>query len=402
MAVEQPGAVLVVHDGELDDVCCVLEQAGIAFDEARPGGVAGERCLSAPLTISSPPFLLECLRKGEPAAGPRMAMLEKESRTARSMLVRGGVEWMVRRPVHPAALQLLVLHCLYSGPERRKTKRVSIGARVRFRVGWRQQAGVLEELSARDCRILSKRKRAIGDRVKLTLPAEFAGRRSLRIEGRVVRVAAASGDEGASEICLVFDALSAVERVRLEEVVAAHRRGPAVLRDATSVSTKRSEPNRDAERTVIAFREPSELADEAEQGPEAAHAETPARRGDSRHSFERRVISMGGEATRVLVGRNISLGGMCVNPTPTLALGDELQIAIHAPGIETPLVARVNVARDDGERGLVLSFVDLSKPTQAYLREMLANLPGLVSSDDESATGESPCVVSEILEQRTA
>ena len=40
------------------------------------------------------------------------------------MMRRQGVNFIVARPVHAAAMRLLVLHCIYRGPERRKQGRV--------------------------------------------------------------------------------------------------------------------------------------------------------------------------------------------------------------------------------------------------------------------------------------
>ena len=89
-----------------------------------------------------------------------------------------------------------------------------------------------------------------------------------------------------------------------------------------------------------------------------------------------------------------------MDPAEALAVGDRLQIAIHVSGHETPLILNVEVARDDGPRGLLLHFCDLSKTAESYLREVLANLPGL-SSGGGASSEEAPRVISEILEQRT-
>jgi hypothetical protein len=397
------GGVLLIHEGELSDVGDVLTQAGIAFDEKRPGSVATYSYLAAPLVISSPPFLLEQLDAGHDTQGPRMAILEGQSRTARSMLARGGIEWMVRRPVHPAALRLLVLHCLYAGPEKRKSTRVSIGAEVSFRSGWRRGAGILQELSERDCRILSKKRISVGGSVKLRVPGEISGGKPLGVVGRVVRTASAPYAKDTNEICLVFDALPAPDLARLRKVVAAHARGPALLRaDDPDGLQRRESRRRPSGRSVItiAHAEQEAVTDAAEALSDCEHEPDAAeRRGDSRHAFERRVIATDEQATHVLVGRDISLGGMRVNPTPTLAVGDTLQIAVHVPGQETPLVLNVRVARDDGSDGLLLHFDDLSITASGYLKEVLANLPGLAAGDGDSSSGEAPRVVSEILSE---
>jgi hypothetical protein len=401
----EAGPILLIHDGELEDVGEVLAQAGIPFEEKPPNPQSTGSYLGAPLVISGSPFLLDQLRTGQVANGPRMAILDGESRTARSMLARGGIEWMVRRPVHPAALRLLVLHCLYAGPEKRRSTRVSIGAKVKFRSGWRRGAGILEELSERDCRILSQRVISIGAHVKVRLPGEIGGGKPLGLSGRVVRTAAAPYAKHTSEICLVFESLVAADVARLGKIVAAHRRGPAVMeRGDRDALQRRDRPQ--TPRSMIAVGDAPDTALAPGEAPEGSIDEGSSdRRGQARHPFDRRIIATDEQATRVLVGRDISLGGMRINPTPTLALGDTLQIAVHVSGQETPLVLNVRVARDDGPEGLLLHFEDLSLTASAYLQEVLANLPGLSEGDGDPASVDTPRVVSEIvsetLERRT-
>jgi len=69
-------------------------------------------------------------------------------------------------------------------------------------------------------------------------------------------------------------------------------------------------------------------------------------------------------------------------------------VALYGSAGETPLVLEVEVARDDGERGLVLRFRTVAESAQRYLDKLLDALPVLDA-------GRSPApgvVVSEILE----
>jgi hypothetical protein len=391
--------VLLVHDGELSDVCARLAEAGIPCEEALPDASSVDAFLGAALVISSPNYLLERQRRGHIGVGQRMAILAGESKTARAMLTRGGIEWMVRRPVHPASLRLLVLHCLYSGPEKRRANRVTIGAMVGLRVGLRTDVVLLEEISERDCRLLLERRVATGKRVKVRIPPEIAGGKPLALKGRVVRTQTAPEADGQTEVSLVFDALRPKEVVRVREIVANHEHGPAVLKDAA----RPKRPERRESRSVIQIGQREEPVEPAAE-PVPVSVEDPLhpeRRSSARHVFERRVIAMGEQATRVLVGRDIALGGMRVNPSRALSLGDRLQIAVHVPDQETPLVLIAEVARDDGPDGLLLHFRGLSKVAESYLKEVLADLPG-VSSGDDASSEESPRVITEILERRTA
>jgi hypothetical protein len=103
----------------------------------------------------------------------------------------------------------------------------------------------------------------------------------------------------------------------------------------------------------------------------------------------RRVVALGEEAARVLIGRDLSVGGMRVERAPNLAVGQRFQIALHvAPG-QTPLVLHAEVVRDDGMRGFAVRFRDVEESAARYLAKMVDSLPVL-------AGGEG-VVVSEIV-----
>ena len=100
------------------------------------------------------------------------------------------------------------------------------------------------------------------------------------------------------------------------------------------------------------------------------------------------------EAARVLVGHDLSAGGMRVAPNPALFVGQQLRVALYGSPGETPLVVDARVIRDDGERGLVLHFGTVPESAARYLEKLLDVLPILDG-------GRSPApglVVSEILD----
>ena len=116
---------LVLHDGELTDVCALIAKLGVDHTEHR-GRPEGEFAKIAwDLVVATPKRLLEV--ELAPGIRPtRIAILEKDSKTLRSMLQRAAIELIVQRPVHPEALRLLIVHVLYRGPEKRQSRRVSI------------------------------------------------------------------------------------------------------------------------------------------------------------------------------------------------------------------------------------------------------------------------------------
>jgi hypothetical protein len=297
---------------------------------------------------------------------------------------------LVRQPVHPAAFRLLILHALYRGPEKRRTTRVSIGAPIRFRIGLRRRNAVLAELSTRGCRMLVDPNchRAVPDRlVTIALPPEVTDdKRPLSLRGHVMRVTRA--DEGDDVIAILFELLGEAVRRRLESIVSAHSHGPAVLDEAVS----------DAIRSAPIAPEADEPQPPARDDP----ADEPAseRRTQERHSITRRIIALGDEAARVLIGRDLSIGGMRIDSTPGFALGDRLKVAVHIRADGQPLVVSAEITRDDGPDGMALRFVDLSPAARACLDEMVGALPSILESD--SSNEGSGVVVSEVVERRVS
>jgi hypothetical protein len=79
----------------------------------------------------------------------------------------------------------------------------------------------------------------------------------------------------------------------------------------------------------------------------------------------------------VLIGRDISSGGMRVRPDPDLALGDMLKLAVHSrPGLPAIMV-KAEVTRDDGEDGVLLRFHDLPDSIAARLEQIMDGLPAM-------------------------
>ena len=95
----------------------------------------------------------------------------------------------------------------------------------------------------------------------------------------------------------------------------------------------------------------------------------------------------------MLMGRDLSRGGMRVDPNPLLAVGMKLQLAVHAETREMPLILNAVVDRDDGERGLVLRFCDLSAELSRYLDYVIHALPLVIDDDDDEG-----CLITELLE----
>lgn len=131
------------------------------------------------------------LAEGRPPAvrsWPRtLAVVDDGSRTLAAHLSRIGVAMIIRRPIHPRALRLLLIHELYRGPERRGKKRVLIGHPVRAGGGLFKHGATLLELSRTGARLALANPPRIGSLIQFVLGKELTNGKPIKVQARVVR-----------------------------------------------------------------------------------------------------------------------------------------------------------------------------------------------------------------------
>ena len=318
----------------------------------------------------------------------KIGIVSEDSNTLRNMLRRSGFDLLIRRPVHPYALRLLLLRALYRGVERRRESRAPVGYEISYRTGVRRRRAMLVELSTRGCRLLTDRAINIGSRVTLDLPSEITCTRSLQLRAKVIRSNPDENGAGGKQhaVALAFEKLSRLNRRHLVQVVKVRSRGPLVLSRAMA-------------RTSGAVAESPEPAPDPveESAPIAAAGSAEDRRKDPRAAFERSVTSLGEEASQVLMGRDLSVGGMRIEPDSGLEVGTKLQLAIYGAAREEPFLVRAIVVRDGGDEGVGLRFEHLPSDVAARLESLVASLPSVESLHGTEADGLGS-VVSRILE----
>jgi hypothetical protein len=223
----QSSGTLLFHDGELADLHAMLEELGTPF-AARLGELeAGDHEAPWDLIIGTPQRLLGLPFQALGASQQRIAICDQDSRTLRNSLRRAGIDLMIRRPVHPAALRALLVHALYRGPEKRRLPRASIGAPVRYRAGWRQHPAILADLSLGGCRLLSQQAVERGKTITLLLPADLTRGRGVALKARVLRVGASTGQPAeTTALTAKFEKPSARAIGTLKAILAAHASGP--------------------------------------------------------------------------------------------------------------------------------------------------------------------------------
>jgi prepilin-type N-terminal cleavage/methylation domain-containing protein len=492
-------AVLCQRGNELAEFASLLGDLGLSVDVHSGDLPTAEVLAGACLVVVAGQRLAE----GRPVAlrsWPRtLAVVDDGSKTLAAHLHRIGVAMIIRRPIHPRALRLLLIHELYRGPERRGKKRVLIGHPIRTGGGLFKQSATLLELSRTGARIALANPPKIGSLIQFVLGRELTNAKPIRVRARIVRAIAPTSGTRAGESEVGVALLDPVELAKPIQAILdrfalgpattgsglrasppagrvapptsaarataavpcapapASAKGapplaptahpPAVAPSCTAAATPASppEPRRlppsyqpavasgptaaaplasepalpapcpdpeivslplDAADTEIEVLETDfdlELELDDEDDTESTFDEDPTRkheaerRRSARVPYEQRVVALDAQAARVVVGRDLCLGGMRIAANPELAVGDVLRLALHAGSETQPLVVLAGVERDDGEDGLVLAFAALTVPQRERLEKILA-LSGAIQSPAEDEGGEADSlVVGELL-----
>lgn len=370
-------AVLMLDDGELDDVQQLLQEMAIPFARIRGGAIVPGSEPPRDLLIATP-RRIDAVRDavGEAVDGPvRVMVVNEDSNALRSQLRRSGFDYLVRRPVHAEALRLMLLHCCYKGEERRREPRVPVGVEVSYSLGLAERLATLVDLSSRGCRLLSRHRVERGKRIQVLIPEVLdAGEDAelLTVPARVIHVESTeSGGIECFRIGASFEKLDGSTRSALALIIEDRAQGPATLR----------------------AKPPSGV--QADDGDNRAIS-VDDRRRKTRGAYSQTIPAFGERALRVLVGRDLSVNGMRVQPHPDLWIGDHLQLAIYGEAGEAPMLIWGRVDRSDGDRGVLILFDPQDPRTQARLERLVASLPSVESLHDSEAEAMGT-VLSEIL-----
>ena len=135
--------VLLLDDGELEPVRVLLEQLGADFE--RLSGSSARVPVPRPETLLVTTAALArrlAIKREVRAAVPRatwIAFVSNEPPAENAPLQAAGFDFLIREPVHPAALRVLVSRALFRGADARRAPRVACGHPVTFKTGfWRQ------------------------------------------------------------------------------------------------------------------------------------------------------------------------------------------------------------------------------------------------------------------------
>lgn len=365
-------SVLLIDDGELDDVRVLLAQMGAEFVHLRggqiPAAVEPPRDLFIATTRRA--LLSEEWPVGN-GAPKKIAVVTEDSNTLRNRLRGAGFDLLIRRPVHPYALRLVLMRTLYAGKEKRSEDRIPIGHPVRYRSGLLQKKGTLADLSLGGGRLLVGERLTPGTRITIQMPNGVTDGKPLSVRGTVLRTAAAGENSGGAKYAaaLQFEKLSLEMKRRIYGILTDRVHGPAVLPQAVEM----------------------DQVSEAEIAAEAIN-----RREDKRVAFEREVL-IPSEAESVVMGRDLSMGGMRIHPHPNLKLGDRIDIALYGNPREEPTMLKAVVVRDEDDGGFGLAFQNVEVRVAEKLEKLIAQLPA-IEPLQEGESESMGSVVSRILD----
>lgn len=402
--------ILLLDDGELDEVVSVLENLELSFTRLRGGEIPEELAPPSELLIATPRRAGR-VRRGSPpgtrAGRPvRTIAVEEDSTAMRRMLRRMGFHMLVRLPSQPAIWRLLIRRAIYQGDERRLAHRVAVGSDVSIgdRHDW--QGSRLIDISNRGCRLASEHPLEVGRALTIELPEKTTDAEALCLCGEIVRVAQGSDETGSPThtAAMVFDSsLSELQRSRLGAVINKWSMGPSSISAARPGGAPELPPCvSDAipgltldDETDPAIQVGEQVAVQLE--PHTAGDRESDRRNHSRGAFLAPVVAIGDDAHRVLMGRDLSAGGMRVERLPGLEVGSRLRLALHGTNRSEPFLVDAKVVRDDGEEGFAMAFERVDAGLAESLEKLVACLPDIESLEEGEARGLG-AVISEILD----
>ncbi|HEM45702.1 MAG TPA: PilZ domain-containing protein, partial [Alphaproteobacteria bacterium] len=382
---------IVVYDGDkLADVYRMLERLGVRPERARMSGPTRFQGWDLPprlLVVDAQDALAFDWPQNLIHDGVvRIAVVSSASAVVGRMLRSQGFHYLVRRPLHEQALEVLLRHALHRGQDRRAEARAPLGIDARLRTGrWRWPAPcTLLELSPTGCRIITREDVPLLSTVRLGIGRGITRGRPIALRARVVR---RRRDAAAGEwaLALRFTAMPADQRGRIDDLLARSAIGPtSALVDTPPTRIARWWRARHGGRGA----EDATRALNSEQERDVAGSATdplrspPERRHVMRAALDAEVLALDRDRARVsavLAGRDLSTLGMRVESHPDLEVGLRIIVAFYDHVSRGMIEISAEVVRDDGGRGLGIRFLEMSAECAARLERLVATLPTLES-----------------------
>ena len=122
-----------------------------------------------------------------------------------------------------------------------------------------------------------------------------------------------------------------------------------------------------------------------------------------RASFDQEVVTLDSSSERVqnvLFARDLSTGGVRVDPHPELQLGDRFVLVLYDALFSESVVVDAEVLRDDGERGFALRFADPPAHTVRKIERILERAGEIERC--HSPGDSNRVIVAEVVQEKRA
>jgi hypothetical protein len=409
---EQP-EILLLDDGELSGVAGVLDDMKLPYRRLRGGEIDGSLPPPGDLLVTTARHI-HVVRRGSPPHGRfgrpiRIIAVQEDSTAMRRMLREMNFHLLVRLPSQDSIWRLLIHRAIYQGDERRENRRVVVGNSVAVGGEVAARDVILVDISNRGCRLLSTEPLQPHSPITIDLPEKTTGGLPLTLTGRLIRCHEEQGEDGTTShiaAMLFEERMSESQQTQLGTLINRWSMGPGSIiqpgESKTSLPPLRSTVIPGLmldEETDPAIRVGEPVAIHLSLGGARRESDSAGsdRRSRTRGAYSGPVLAMDGPRRKVLMGRDLSAGGMRIEAMAGLEVGERFRIAIYGPSCDEPYVLEACVIRDDGESGLGLVFENVPEEIAEALEKLVACLPDVESLEDDEACGLG-AVISEILD----
>ena len=360
----QPASILLLDDGELDNVHRILCELGLDVVRLKGGEIG--RSVEAPrkLLISAGRRTLDEMPAVIPVNGaphPKWICVHNQDfLPMRERLAEMGVHYLVQNALDKASLSRFIGQILRTGVERRADRRLPLGGQIRFQTANEVDTAQLMELSRHGCTIAPPLMLSIGLPVAVVLPESLGGGEELEIQGTVTRLSQAEMQGGHEVIPTVvrFDDLTGDVLARLESI----SRGEAIGTRITPLG---------------------HAADGSDSASAVEGDAAGDRREDGRRLYDRPVqVLANGAPDKPVLGRDLSTRGVRLSGCHGVSEGSQVTLALYgASSREEPVVVEANVSRAGADGEVALSFAALSDSQQTQIERLLRAAPMLDALD---------------------
>jgi hypothetical protein len=343
----QPRVLRLGEDAELDRIQTILEGLDAEVDRQSVDDVPADVGHGYDLVVAGADAVAEI---SDPVCtGDRrsiwIAVHDDAPARFREHLQSLGFHYLIHSNLDSEVLRLLFLHALYEGPERRGVARTPVGSTISVKTDHDCWPATLFDVTRDGCRLWSTHMLEPGVTISVIAPAGLVGESEFTLPGRVVRFERDDADGDKSHrIAIRFDDVDASAAAALDAILAGEAPGAAV--------------------TTL-------------RGSGEILLEDLDRRGQDRIPFERRITAMLGEASHVMLGRDLSVSGMRIEPRRELEKGAELKLAIYAGKTQEPVFVDAVVCRNDGARGIALRFTSVDAVMRDRLEQIVSASPAI-------------------------